>query len=44
MGCSKTGDRKQKREETIESRQVENSRVLNDKGVEIHFKKTLCDK
>ena len=44
MGCSKTGDRKQKREETIESRKVEHSRVLNDKWVEIHFKKTFYDK
>lgn len=44
MGCSKTGVRKQKREKTIESRQVERTRVLNDKWVKIHFQKTFYDK
>ena len=44
VGCSKTQDRKQKREETIESMQVERTRVLNDKWVEMHFQKPFCEK
>ena len=43
-GFARTKDRKQKSEETIESRQVERTRVLNDKWVKMHFQKTFCDK
>ena len=44
MGCSKIGDIKEKNDDTIESNQVLRTRVLNDKWVEMHFKKSFYDK
>ena len=44
LGCSLIGERKETNDDTNESRQEVRTRVLNDNWVEIHFKKTFCDK
>ena len=44
MGHSLIGERKESDDDTNESRQEHCTRVLNDKWVEMHFKKSFCDK
>ena len=44
VGRSLIGERKETDDDTNESRQEHRTRVLNDKWVEMHFKKPFCDK